>query len=76
LNAEPFAESVAEGLRQAEDLIAAGWLFDLETLADARGTVLPVWSWAWRSPVKPGQKRGRRWPSTNQAWRALKRGAA
>ena len=57
-----------EGEKQANDLLAAGWRFELPDVSDPE-----VWQWYWRAPPKRAGGKGRKYLSTNQAWNALQR---
>lgn len=76
-------DSDDEAMEQVHELTAAGW-----TAEDPRAVNYPklgppktIWektavaAWYWRAPSKRPGKPGRRFLSTNQAWRALKREA-
>lgn len=61
------SDTMKEGRQQARDLFASKWELELP------GEHLDPWQWAWRRPGKRTSKPGRRFASTNQAWRAMKR---
>jgi hypothetical protein len=53
---------------QIDALMGAGWSLELP-----RGD-LDAWAWAWRSPPKRKNSKGKRWASTQQAFNAYMRG--
>ncbi len=61
------SDTMKEGRQQSRELFAAKWELELP------GEHLDPWQWAWRRPSKRTGKPGRRFASTNQAWRAMKR---
>lgn len=70
-----FFESESESMEQALELSAAGWTPELgpgHSPHPFSGSVA-VMSWYWRRPGKRPGKPGRKFLSTNQAHRALKR---
>lgn len=75
-------DAVEESLEQADALLFAGWSFELPEIVnrieDRHGSYRPmmgteVWQWYWRAPPKRQGQKGRRYLSTNQAYRALMR---
>lgn len=55
-------------MAQAIDLWLAGW-----TSETPSSTQVDVMSWYWRRPSRRERRPGRRYASTNQAWKALQR---
>src|SRR5687767_553107 len=53
---------------QVSALLAAGWTFELPGDGDYE-----PWQWYWRAPPKRKGKPGRKYLSTNQAYRAMMR---
>ena len=71
-----FFESEAEEMEKALELTAAGWsaeITDAHTPHPFKGSVA-VMSWFWRRPSRRPGKPGKLYRSTNQAFRAYKRG--
>ena len=63
-------ESHESGLDQCYELWMNGWKTETtETLY----IKLASWSWSWRRPPKGNRKVGKLFPSTNQAYQAMKR---
>lgn len=61
-------ESRLAGERDAYELLAAGWMFELPS-----HDYLDPWQWAWRRPPKRPGKEGRRFASTGQAITAMRK---
>ena len=62
------------GAAQADVLMAAGWRFELpEIVNNWPGSETEPWQWYWRSPPKRKGIKGRKYPSTGQAFNALQR---
>jgi hypothetical protein len=57
---------------QVDALLAAGWTFEGTDGGPPDGRLEP-WAWSWRRPGKRAGRKGRRYPSTNQAYNALMR---
>jgi hypothetical protein len=54
--------------QQADDLMAAGWRFELPATHDPQ-----VYQWYWRRPPRRKGSRGMKFWSTSMAWNALQR---
>lgn len=58
-------------LDKALALWAAGWTTDQDRETAVGKRPLPIYSWAWRRPAIPPRTTGRRFASTDQAYRNL-----
>ena len=61
-------EARMDVIRQCDALLDAGWKFELPGRTQSE-----AWQWYWRRPPRRGQKRGRLFLSTNQAFAYLRR---
>lgn len=75
-----WEERNALDMEQAYDLWQAGWTSELADCFKHNSKSFwrqcPVMSWHWRAPSKRAAQPGKRYLSTNQAWRAMKRAEA
>lgn len=64
-----------ECMPQVDALLLADWSFELPEIVNGSpvGYDTEPWQWYWRSPAKPGHKKGRRYQSTAQAFNALQK---
>lgn len=65
---EAMLESRRAGQKQADELMGAGWRFEIPS-----ESATEPWQWFWRAPPKRANAQGRLYRSTQQAFNALKK---